>query len=234
MTNRFRSTLVVVLALVSQAALAQDASQPPTPAPEAPPPPVSIETSPPAAADAPPPVNIAAPVAPGASPEGQWVFTQQYGWVWMPYGESYANAPLVANGDPYLFMYYPNYGWRWLAAPWVFGIGVAPYWGTWGWHHYGWYGHGWWGHSWWGYRHGWPAGYHGVVATHPAWAARGQAVYHNGARPAAVYHNGAGGHPVAHPAAVVHAAHVAHTAHVTHVSHPHVTHAHGGGHGHHR
>jgi hypothetical protein len=146
--------------MAGRVAAAQDAEggevQPPTAAPLSPPPAVTAEVNVRAGPDAPPSVSIAAPVAAGVSPDGQWVFTQQYGWIWMPFGQSYTYAPTVAGGDPYMFVYYPAFGWRWIAAPWVFGIGPRPYFGVWGWHHYGWYGHGWYGHHWWGYREGWP------------------------------------------------------------------------------
>jgi hypothetical protein len=103
------------------------------------------EMPPPATAVAPPPGN------------GQWVYTAQYGWIWMPYGASYTYA--AAGAYPDMYVYYPAYGWRWVVAPWVWGIGPRPYFGVYGWARYGWYGRGF-GH-WYGYR-----GY-------PAWAGRG-------------------------------------------------------------
>lgn len=83
-------------------------------------------------------VAQAAPVeAPPAT--GQWVFTQQYGWVWMPYGPNYTYVD--ASNAAYTWSYYPSFGWRWLSSPWVVGAGPAPYWGRLGPSHFAWYGH---------------------------------------------------------------------------------------------
>jgi hypothetical protein len=122
---------------------------PPTPPPSAapgqapteiPPPPVTAEGQPPepeeaGAAEAQPP-----PPPPGV-PAGQWVFTNQYGWVWMPYAQNYTYVP--AGGDPYMYVYYPTNGWRWVSAPWVYGWGPRPYWGMYGVRRYVWYAHPW-------------------------------------------------------------------------------------------
>jgi hypothetical protein len=95
-------------------------------------------------------------VAPAPS-NGQWVYTDQYGWVWMPYGSGYTYLP--AGGYPDMYVYFPAYGWRWCVAPWVWGIGPQPYFGVYGWARFGWYGHG--------YGHWY--GFHGA----PVWAGRG-------------------------------------------------------------
>jgi hypothetical protein len=77
----------------------------------------------------PPPPPDAAP-----QPSGQWVYTQEYGYVWMPYGDQY-----VSQGSAYVFRV--GIGWRWVAAPWLYGPRfhywrrVYPRWG-WGWHHW--------------------------------------------------------------------------------------------------
>jgi hypothetical protein len=85
------------------------------------------------------------PPAPGPSvPAGEWVNTEQYGWVWMPYGDAYTHVPDDGYGAPYTYVYYPSYGWTWLAAPWVWGLGPWPVFGIFGPAHFGWYGHGWW------------------------------------------------------------------------------------------
>ena len=84
---------------------------PPTPPPSAAP-----------SAEPPPP-----PAAVQAAPDGQWVFTNQYGWVFMPYAETYTYVP--AAGDALAYVYGPAFGWRWLSAPWVFGLGPRPFWG---------------------------------------------------------------------------------------------------------
>jgi len=61
--------------------------------------------------------------------------------VWLPYGDRYLYAP--AGSDPYAYVYYPAFGWRWAAAPWFWDFG----WGWGGWPYYShyrpWYG-GWW------------------------------------------------------------------------------------------
>jgi hypothetical protein len=111
--------------------------------------------------------NLPPPAAAGTSPAGQWVYTNQYGWVFMPYGNAYTYAPTVAGGDPYQYVYYPSWGWRWIAAPWVFGIGPRPFFGVYGYARYGWYGHPWYGHPWYGYRAGYPGGYRGVIVRYP-------------------------------------------------------------------
>lgn len=94
-----------------------------------PPPPPSAAPS-----EMPPP-----PAPAAAAPEGQWVFTSQYGWVFMPYAESYTYLP--ANGDPLAYVYGPALGWRWLAAPWIFGVGPHPYWGQRGFSRFAWHAH---------------------------------------------------------------------------------------------
>lgn len=96
--------------------------------------------APPEAAQAEPPVVS----QPSGVPEGQWVQTQQYGWLWMPYAEAYTWAPADGYGEPAMYVYRPAFGWCWLAAPWVWGLGPWPRFGVYGYVHFGWYGHGWW------------------------------------------------------------------------------------------
>jgi len=79
-----------------------------------------------------------------AVPAGQWVYTQQYGWIWMPYGDAYSSVPASGSGEPYQYVYYPSYGWTWIGAPWIWGYGPWPYFGAFGPARFGWYGHGWW------------------------------------------------------------------------------------------
>jgi hypothetical protein len=120
-------------AAMAQGPMAQDPQamgQPPGSMPEPPPPPQAA----PSDYYAPAPVAVAAP-----APAGQWVYTNQYGWVWMPYG---ANYTYVAGGNvAYSYAFYPHFGWRWLASPWVLGFGPSPYWGRPGPVHFAWYGH---------------------------------------------------------------------------------------------
>ena len=88
----------------------------------------------------PPPAvaQVAPPVAPSAAAPwaGQWVYTSQYGWVWMPYGSGYTVA--TAGDEPEMYLYAPAFGWRWVVAPWVWGLGPRPYFGVFGWARFGW------------------------------------------------------------------------------------------------
>lgn len=63
---------------------------------------------------------------------GQWVYTAQYGWVWMPYGSQYVYEPTYEGTYPYSYVYYPASGWIWVASPWVYGWGPWPYFGVYG------------------------------------------------------------------------------------------------------
>jgi len=114
-----------------------------------------------------------APPAQQPAPPGQWVYTQQYGWLWMPYGTPYTYLP-PNDGTPDMYVYYPTVGWCWVVAPWVWGWGPVPYWGIYGTVGFGWYGYGY-GH-WYGYAapyygYGWGHGYYyggRWVGYHPA------------------------------------------------------------------
>jgi hypothetical protein len=106
-------------------------SQPAATAPSAPPP-------------GPPPVAQSAP-PPGAEEPangGQWIYTSQYGWLYMPYSRDYTYVS-GDGGVAYEYAYYPNSGWRWVYAPWVLGWGPSPYWGRLGPRHYIWYSRPW-------------------------------------------------------------------------------------------
>jgi hypothetical protein len=90
------------------------------------------------------------------SGDGQWVFTSQYGWVFMPYGDQYVDRGEDASVEaPFAFVYGPGNGWEWVAAPWLWGWGTYPYFGTVGPSRLGWYR---WlydgGYGWGGYRGG--------------------------------------------------------------------------------
>jgi hypothetical protein len=136
--------------------------------PSAPPP---GEYATPYGAEPQPPPSVS--VAPGPA-SGQWVYTSQYGWVWMPYGSAYTYAP--AGAYPDMYVYFPSYGWRWVVAPWVWGIGPRPYFGVYGWARYGWYGHGF--GRWYGFRGG-PV-WAGRGWGHPGWYNPGHAVVRPG------------------------------------------------------
>ncbi|MGZ6125196.1 MAG: hypothetical protein ACXWLR_09575 [Myxococcales bacterium] len=103
------------------------------------------------------PAPAAAPRA--AAPSGQWVYTSQYGWVWMPYGQQYVDEGTYGADTPYQYIYTARLGWAWCAAPWLWGWGAYPYFGVPGPYRFGWYrglyrsGYGW-GH----YRGGYPRG----------------------------------------------------------------------------
>jgi hypothetical protein len=138
----------------------------------APPPPSQPPPSPPPQVQPPP----QAQPAPGA-PAGQWVDTQQYGRIWMPYSDAYTYIPPGGTGEPCAYVYYPSYGWTWVVAPWIWGWGPWPVFSL-GPVYYGWYGHGWWRTPYrWHYAPGYAGGYpHGVrpapYAARPAPYAR--------------------------------------------------------------
>jgi hypothetical protein len=117
--------------------------QPPGPPPsETPPAPAAGIPTPPHAQPI-EPSRPATPAAPApAVPTGQWVYTHQYGWLWIPYAQEYTyvipNAALA-----YEYVFYPAFGWRWVVAPWVLGFGVAPFWGVLGPTHFIWYARPW-------------------------------------------------------------------------------------------
>ena len=70
---------------------------------------------------------------------GQWVFTAQYGWLWMPYAIQYVREPSLDGAHPQAFVYHPTHGWTWVPAPWVWGWGVVPFYGSQGPWHFAWY-----------------------------------------------------------------------------------------------
>jgi hypothetical protein len=145
--------LAAALALLPGAARPDDAGMagatsaapPPSPAPS---------EAPPAPPEQPPvPPSAERPTDAQAASSGQWVYTEQYGWVWMPYGEIYTSVPSDGIGEPYEYVYCPSFGWSWVVAPWIWGFGPWPYFGTLGPAYFGWYGHGWWRTPWrWHYR----------------------------------------------------------------------------------
>ena len=77
------------------------------------------------------------------SADGQWVYSSQYGWLWMPHAQAYTYV--TPAGAPYEYVYYPSFGWQWVYAPWVFGWGPTPYWGSYGRARFAWYAHPWFG-----------------------------------------------------------------------------------------
>jgi len=73
-----------------------------------------------------------APASPPPNQTGQWVYTSQYGWVWMPYGQQYVDEGTYGAASPYQYVYCVGLGWSWVAAPWLWGWGAYPYFGVWG------------------------------------------------------------------------------------------------------
>lgn len=100
----------------------------PTPAPStSPPPPPGAQTAQPSAETPPPP----------AYSSGRWVYSDEYGWLWVPAGAD----TVEVEGVPYAYLYTPSYGWTWYVSPWGWG---AYYYGPWvrhPWHPDGWRGH---------------------------------------------------------------------------------------------
>ena len=154
-----------------------DQAQPPGPPPENLPPAPAFAAPPPPSAQPielhqqQPPTSAAPPQAPTPPPAGQWVYTQQYGWLWMPYDQRYTYV-VDSSALAYEYAYYPAYGWGWVVAPWILGFGSVPHWGTFGPGRFAWYAHPW-------FR---------VGTTHlrPSWGL--------GARPGGFGHGHMGGH----------------------------------------
>ena len=83
----------------------------------------------------------------------------------MPYGDQYTSGEMAIDVSPYSYAYRPSYGWLWLEAPWVSGLGSYPYFGSLGPSGFGWYRglyHE--GYGWGGYR----GGDHGVGGDNQA------------------------------------------------------------------
>ena len=164
--------MITALAVVPMEARAQDKTpvptgpdavqpvQPDSPPPGQPPPP------PPAVRPNPPPQPAQPAPQQKPSDTGQWVHTAQYGWVWMPYGDTYAHVP-PDGATPSMYVYYPEAGWCWVVAPWLWGWGPTPYFGLMGPRFYGWYGVGF-GH-WYGY-----------AGPYAHWGWSGRAYWHGG------------------------------------------------------
>ncbi|MES1164277.1 MAG: hypothetical protein ABUR63_00850 [Verrucomicrobiota bacterium] len=143
---------------------------------------------------------------PAGLPAGQWLYTAQYGWIWMPYGTQYTYEPPQADAGPYAYVYGPTLGWSWVAAPWVWGWGAAPYFGVYGGVHYPWYGravygwqhpyygHAYYGHAYYGhtyYGHPYGGGWHGGATFHGAPVFHGGPTFHGGG--GGGFHGGGGG-----------------------------------------
>ena len=104
------------------------------------PPPTSAPTMPAAPPSPPPEQENASVAAPEASSQGQWTYTDQYGWIWAPYADSYVYVP-KSGAVPQMYVYSPSVGWTWVVAPWVWGLGPRPYF-VFGTSRYVWWGRG--------------------------------------------------------------------------------------------
>lgn len=133
-----RNLALLVALTLSTGASAQSVPSTPPPSSQPPPPPAS---APPTAQPVEPSAGLAN--SPPGSPDvpGEWVNTNQYGWVWVPYDQQYTHV-VEDSGVAYEFVYYPSFGWRWVVAPWVLGIGPGPYFVH-GPRRFAWYAHPW-------------------------------------------------------------------------------------------
>src|SRR5579859_1257578 len=63
--------------------------------------------------------------------QGEWVYTEAYGWVWVPAGSS----AYASGAEPYVYVYTPVYGWTWYVSPWGWGPYYRGAWerSAWGW-----------------------------------------------------------------------------------------------------
>lgn len=136
------------------------------------------------------PLTAAPPKAPPV--DGQWVYTNQYGWVWMPYAESYTYVP--SDGYPVMYVYGSTFGWRWVAAPWVFDYGPTPYWGTRGRASFVWYSHPWFTHR----AYVGPRYYYGARYYHGGSRRGGRGYVRGGGGRREVIVRGGGGHGHSH------------------------------------
>jgi len=59
----------------------------------------------------------------------------------MPYDQQYTHV-IDTSGVAYMFVFYQPFGWRWVLAPWVFGLGPRPHFVH-GPGHFAWYAHPW-------------------------------------------------------------------------------------------
>ena len=151
------ATLLLTFPLLLRAQVSPPVNSPPAPVqPQEPAQPEQAEPTstlppPPVSAPTAPPMQMSAPPEPTFSPQaetlnvpptnGQWVYTAQYGWVWMPFGPEFVFVP-PGGAPPQMFLFYPAVGWRWVVAPWVWGLGPQPYWGVHGTSRFPWWGRG--------------------------------------------------------------------------------------------
>jgi hypothetical protein len=76
-------------------------------------------------------------VAPSPTyPAGHWVYSNAYGWLWVPDGSS----SVEVEGEPYVYLYTPSFGWTWYVSPWGWGPFFYGPWVYHPWHARGWGG----------------------------------------------------------------------------------------------
>jgi hypothetical protein len=177
MMKKALATLLLTYPLLGGAQVSPPVTAPPAPV-QPPEPAASTLPPPPASTLPPPPVHVSAPPLPMAPPQaervnvapidGQWVYTSQYGWLWMPFAPQFVHVP-PGGAPPQMFVYYPAFGWQWVVAPWVWGLGPQPFFGVHGVARFPWWGRGfgrWYGfgprYVGWGGRYYW-AGSHWIV-----------------------------------------------------------------------
>jgi hypothetical protein len=170
MTRQPLVTITVALLFAASAEAQTTQATPPgpppstTPVPVAPPaPPPTVAPTMPAAPSPPPPEQDVAGTAPEPSTQGEWAYTDQYGWIWVPYADNFVNVP-SGGAVPQMYVYQPSVGWTWVLAPWVWGLGPQPYLVV-GPGRFAWWGKGF-GH------------WHGFNGEYAQWPARGY--YHGG------------------------------------------------------
>ncbi len=118
----------------TQAAVTEPTGLPPAP-PLLPPPPPQAQAQAQAEEEETP-----APPSDGTEASGQWVYTDQYGWVFVPYGDQYVSPAAGFDETALCYVYQPGTGWVWLAAPWTQEPEAYPFLGIVepvqvGWHH---------------------------------------------------------------------------------------------------
>jgi hypothetical protein len=88
----------------------------------------------------PPPMAGTMPAAPSPPVDqasgGRWVYSADYGWLWVPTGSTTAEI----DGVPYTYLYTPAYGWTWYVSPWGLGAYYAGPWVHHAWRPWGWRG----------------------------------------------------------------------------------------------
>jgi hypothetical protein len=84
-----------------------------------------VQPPPPAAPQAAPMAPMSPQVVvvqePPAAAAGEWVYTAESGYIWVPAG----TTTQVIEGVPSAYFYTPAYGWTWYASPW--GAGAFAY-----------------------------------------------------------------------------------------------------------